>query len=165
MTVTRRGLKLPESLDYQSMGVKAGVLENATYPPLMVRNAKTGKDFPDPRAGMHVATIAASLEYGTSKAPARPFMQTTVAAHRQEWVDGVVTLLTNGMSLSEAFMTIGQVMKEDIQHTINSWPADNKEDWAEVKGFNKGLIWTSHLLKSIESEVIDDNGDPLGLFK
>jgi len=155
MTVTRRGLKLPESLDYQSMGVKAGVLENATYPPLMVRNAKTGAEFPDPRAGMHVATIAAALEYGTSKAPARPFMQTTVAQHKDEWVDGMVKLLTSGMPLVEALMTIGQVMKEDIQQTINSWPADNSKEWAEVKGFSKGLIWTSHLLKSIESEVYD----------
>lgn len=154
MTVTRRGLKLPDLALYSS-GVKAGVLANATYPPLTVRNAKTGADFPDPRAGMHVATIAASLEYGTSKAPARPFMQTTVAAHKGEWIDGMVKLLTSGMPLVEALMTIGQVMKEDIQHTINSWPADNDADWAEVKGFNKGLVWTSHLLKSIESEVYD----------
>jgi hypothetical protein len=164
VSVTRRGLKLPDLAIYSS-GVKAGILENATYPPLMVRNAKTGKDFPDPRAGMHVATIAASLEYGTSKAPARPFMQVTVANHKAEWVDGIVKLLTSGTPLVEALMTIGQVMKEDIQHTINSWPADNKQDWAEVKGFNKGLVWTSHLLKSVESQVFDVNDDPLGLFE
>lgn len=154
MSVHRRGLKMPDLAIYSS-GVKAGILENATYPADMLTDAKTGKQYPDPRAGMHVATIAAALEYGTSKIPARPFMQNTVANHSKEWVDALVTLLVQRTPLIDALMTVGQVMKEDIQLTINAWPADNSEAWAEKKGFSKGLIFTSHLLKSVESEVFD----------
>lgn len=153
MSVTRRGLsKLPE---YESLGVKAGILENATYPAQTLTNAATGATMEDPRAGMHVATIAAALEYGAGQNHPRPFMQNTVATQRKAWTDGIVKLVRDGMPVRDAVTTIGQVMKEDIQETIRDWPADNSEKWAAFKGFSKGLIFTSHLLNSVESAVID----------
>ena len=133
--------------------VKAGVLEAATYPDEPYTDARTGKQHPDPRAGMHVATIAAALEYGNGQNHPRPFMQQTIAAQRVEWAQKLVKLLMGGMPSAQALMTVGQVMKEDIQQTITDWPADNSPEWAAVKGFSHGLIWTSHLLKSIESEI------------
>lgn len=154
VSVQRKGLKLPER-DISSLGVKAGILENATYPADMLTDARTGEQYPDRRAGMKVATIAAAHEYGTSKVPARPFMQTTVARDKKAWTDAMVTLLIQGTPLREALMTVGQLMVEDIQLTINSWPADNSPDWAAIKGFNKGLIQTSHLLKSVSSEIYE----------
>lgn len=150
MSVTRRGLKLPE---YESMSVKAGILEGATYPAQTIKNASTGKEMPDPRAGMHVATIAAALNYGTSKIPPRPFMDQTVAREKKAWTDGLVKLVRGGMPIATALTTIGQVMKEDIQTTINDWPADNSEQWAAFKGFSKGLTFTGHLLNSVESSI------------
>lgn len=155
MTVTRRGLgRIPR---YDSATVKAGILEGATYPADMLRNAQTGAEMPDPRAGMHVATIAAALEYGAGQNHPRPFMQTTVARERKTWADAVVKLLVGGMGVREALMTVGQVMKEDIQFTITEWPADNSAQWAAFKGFNHGLIQTSHLLKSVEAEIEEGN--------
>lgn len=153
MSVTRRGTKIPT--DYESMSVKAGILENATYPARTLKNAETGEEVPDARAGMHVATIAAALEYGVSQNHPRPFMQNTVARERTAWTDGLVKLVTGGMSVADALATIGQVMKEDIQTTINDWPADNSDAWVAFKGFNKGLTFTSHLLNSVESAVED----------
>ena len=153
MSVTRRGTRLPDS--YESMSVKAGILENATYPARTLKNAETGAEMQDPRAGMHVATIAAALEYGMSQNHPRPFMQDTVAREKKAWTDGLVKLVRGGMSVEAALATIGQVMKEDIQTTINDWPADNSESWAAFKGFNKGLIHTSHLLNSVKSAVED----------
>lgn len=152
MSVTRRGLKLP-ARKWEDMSVKAGVLENATYPAEMITDAKTGKSRPDPRAGMHVATIAAALEYGHGQNHPRPFMQQTYAQQNKAWAKAVVTLIVQGQNVDAALMTVGQIMKEDIQMTINDWPADNSPRWAESKGFNAGLRFTGHLLKSIESEV------------
>lgn len=155
MTVVRRGLRMPPQ-KWESMSVKAGVLENATYPAEAIKDAKTGKTYPDPRAGMHVATIAAALEYGHGQNHPRPFMQQTFAQQQKAWAGAVVKLLVNGQDVDTSLMTVGQVMKEDIQTTITDWPADNSPRWAETKGFNKGLVFTSHLLKSIESEVVKD---------
>lgn len=140
-------------LAHKSGSVKAGVLEAATYPNEPITDPKTGNSRPDPRAGMHVATIAAALEYGGGQNHPRPFMQLTVAAQRKSWTEALITLLMGGMPVQRALMTVGQVMKEDIQQTITDWPADNSPEWAEVKGFNAGLRWTGHLLKSIEAEV------------
>jgi len=152
VSVTRRGLKLP-ARQWQSMAVKAGVLENATYPANMIRNAETGAEYPDPRAGMKVATIAAALEYGAGQNHPRPFMQQTFAQRKKEWRDDLVQLLVDGAPVHSAMMTVGQVMKEDIKKTISDWPADNSEAWARVKGYNAGLRFTGELEHSIESEV------------
>lgn len=151
MAVTRRGLRnLPR---YESATVKAGVLEGATYPADELRNAKTGATMMDPRAGMHVATIAAALEYGFSQNHPRPFMQQTAINERKNWADAVVKLMLAGSTVRAALMTVGQVMKEDIRFTITQWPADNSESWAAFKGFNAGLRYTGHLLNSVESEI------------
>jgi hypothetical protein len=153
MSVTRRGTSaIP---DYESLAVKAGILENATYPAQTLKNAATGATMEDPRAGMHVATIAAALEYGGGQNHPRPFMQNTVAREKAAWAEGVVKLVRGGMPVKDALATIGQVMKEDIQETIRDWPADNTEEWAAFKGFNHGLEHTFHLLNSVESAVVD----------
>ena len=152
MSVERRGTRIPR--DYESLTVKAGILENATYPARKLKNAETGEEIDDARAGMHVATIAAALEYGHGQNHPRPFMQQTVAEQKRAWTNAVVTLFKQGMAGEQVLMTVGQVMKDDIQQTITDWPADNAPSWAEVKGFNKGLIQTQQLLKSIESEVV-----------
>lgn len=153
MSVSRRGTHIPR--DYESLAVKAGVLEGATYPAQTLKNAATGATMEDPRAGMHVATIAAALEYGGGQNHPRPFMQNTVARERKAWTDGIVKLVRGGMSVQDALTTIGQVMKEDIQETIRDWPADNSAEWAAFKGFNHGLEHTFHLLNSIESAIVN----------
>lgn len=152
MSVTRRGTKIPDS--YETLTVKAGILEAATYPARTIKNAETGEEVQDARAGMHVATIAAALEYGTSQNHPRPFMQNTVARERKAWTDGIVKLVRGGMAPEAAINAIGQVMKEDIQTTINDWPADNAESWARFKGFNKGLVFTSEMLNSVNYAVV-----------
>lgn len=157
MTVTRRGLRMPDR-DMSSATVKAGVLAGATYPADTIRDARTGRQYPDPRAGMPVAAIAAALEYGSGQNHPRPFMQQTIAQRRKEWTEGVVKLAQAGHSPAQVVGVIGQVMKEDIMKTITDWPADNSPEWAAVKGFDHGLVFTSHLLKSIDSEVVQDEG-------
>lgn len=155
MTVTRRGLRMPDR-DMSSATVKAGVLAGATYPADTIKDARTGKEYPDPRAGLPVASIAAALEYGHGQNHPRPFMQQTIAERRKEWTEGVVKLAQAGHPPEQIVGVIGQVMKEDIKKTITDWPADNSPEWAAVKGFSHGLIFTSHLLNSIESQVVEN---------
>lgn len=155
MSVSRRGLRMPPQLADQLKpgSVKAGVLAGATYPADTLTDARTGKQVPDPRAGMPVAVIAAALEYGTNQNHPRPFMQNTVMRHGKQWSAALVALLKQGQGAQAALQTVGQVMKEDIQTTVVEWPADNSDAWAAFKGFNHGLIQTGHLSRSIESEV------------
>jgi hypothetical protein len=152
MTVHRRGTRMPD-LQLESLSVKAGVLENATYPADMITDQSTGKSMPDPRAGMKVADVAIELEYGSQRMPPRPAFQMTVARESDRWVDGLVTLLMRGYPVEQALRTIGQVMKEDLQFALTEWPADNNEQWAQFKGFNHGWIFTGTLIRSIEAEI------------
>lgn len=161
MSVTRRGLRLPSHMAdlFKPGSVRAGVLSGATYPAATLTNAATGEQRPDPRAGMPVALIAASLEYGPNGGLARPFMATTFAKQSTVWANAFVTMLKNGDSAEQALGTTGQIMKEDVQATVVEWPADNSESWAEFKGFSHGLIFTSHLLNSIASETTMGKGE------
>jgi hypothetical protein len=157
VSVHRRGTRIVHRIEL--LTVKAGILENATYPADTLKNAETGETMPDPRAGMKVAVIAAALNYGTSKVPPRPFMDKTVAEQRRAWTHAAVTLMMGGMPARQALATVGQIMAEDIQHTITDWPADNSDEWARFKGFNHGLLFTSTLLRSVSSAVVEKGAE------
>jgi hypothetical protein len=154
MSVTRRGLKLPKLDIAQNAGVKAGILADATYPEQEYKDAETGEMVPDKRAGMPVAVIAAAHNYGTSKVPKRPFMTNAIAANKKTWAKGLSTLLVRGTPLEQALATIGQIMQEDIQQSIQDWPADNSAEWAAHKGFDHGLNYTSVMLRSVKFQVM-----------
>lgn len=155
MSVTRKGLDRSFLGRYETLEVKAGILAGATYPADVLTDARTGEKVPDKREGMKVATIAAALNYGHGKVPPRPFMNVTAAREKTNWAKAVTTLMVQTRDPKRTLLTVGQVMKEDIQTTISQWPADNSVDWAAFKGFNHGLILTSHLLKSVDSELVE----------
>jgi hypothetical protein len=104
---------------------------------------------------MPVAVIAHALHYGNGQNHPRPFIAQAVASHKKEWAAAVVTLLKAGEPIDKALATVGQVMQEDIEQEISSWPADNSKEWAAHKGFNAGLRYTRTLLHSIKSQVTD----------
>lgn len=152
-TVERRGLVL-DKRKWESASVKAGVLAGATYPEETITPADGGKPYPDPRAGMPVAVIAAALHYGSgTQRIARPFISQTVAEKKADWTRGLTTLLHSGASVEQALGMAGQAMKDAIKETVDTWPDDNSEKWKAVKGFGHGLLFTSHLLNSIDFEV------------
>ena len=153
MTVTRKST--PAKRRFERMSVKAGVLAGSTYPADEYKNAKTGAMIQDARAGMPTAVIAMALNYGNHQRVARPFMNLTVAEQGKSWVRSLRTLLKSGVSVPGAFAAVGQIMQEDIRHTISTWPDDNSKAWSDIKGFGHGLILTSHLLKSIAFETSD----------
>ena len=156
-TVRRSGVRLPARLRQQLQpgSVKAGVLAGATYPEDTYTDQRTGAQVRDARGGMPVAVIAQALEYGHGQNHPRPFMQLTYATQANTWARNLTTLLRNGAGAYDALRLVGVRMAEDIQQTIRDWPADNSEDWAAVKGFSHGLIFTGHLTNSIDSAVDD----------
>lgn len=157
-TVRRRGVRLPSHLQglFDPGSVKAGVLAGATYPEDTYTDQRTGRTVRDARGGMPVAVIAQALEYGHGQNHPRPFMQTTYAAQNDTWAKNLADLLRHDVPAHDALRIVGVRMAEDIQQTIRDWPADNSDDWAAVKGFSKGLIFTGHLTNSIDSVVIDE---------
>lgn len=160
-TVRRSGLKLPDSLreQFKPGSVKAGVLAGATYPEDTYTDQRTGRQVRDARAGMPVAAIAQALEFGHGQNHPRPFMQTTFATQNKRWARNLTDMLKAGAAADTALRTVGLRMAEDIQQTIRDWPADNSPDWAAVKGFNHGLVQTNHLTNSIDSAVMDAEGN------
>lgn len=162
MSIVRRsGVKIPPHMRelFKPASVKAGVLAGATYAADTYTDQRTGQQVPDRRAGMPVAAIAQALEYGHGQNHPRPFLQNTVAAENRRWTRGLTDMLKAGAESKVALRTIGVRMAEDIQQTIRDWPADNSPDWAAVKGFNHGLIQTGHLTNSIDSAVVDADGN------
>jgi hypothetical protein len=156
-TVTQRGLVL-DKRKWESASVKAGILAGALYPHDTITPANGDKPYPDPRGGKPVAMIAAALNYGSGKQRiARPFMEQTIAAKKEAWTRGLTVMLHSGSSVQDALDTAGQAMRDAIRETIDTWPGDNDDKWAEIKGFNHGLVFHSTLMNSIEYEV--DTGE------
>lgn len=159
--VIRSGVKIPEHVQalFEPASVKAGVLAGATYPETTYKDQRTGKEVRDARGGMPVAAIAQALELGHGQNHPRPFMQQTFAREGRKWARGLTQMLGAGAEPLTALRTVGVRMAEDIQQTIRDWPADNSEDWAAVKGSNHGLIQTGHLTNSIDSAVVQSDGN------
>lgn len=159
--VTRSGVKLSASQRalFEPARVKAGVLAGATYPEDTYTDQKTGAQVRDARAGLPVAAIAQALEYGHGQNHPRPFMQSTVARESRRWVRALTDMLKSDAAPQTAMRIVGVRMAEDIQQTIRDWPADNSPDWAAVKGFSHGLIFTGHMTNSIDSAVVSSDGE------
>lgn len=153
ITVRRRGLRF-DPKKYQSAYVKAGVLAGAVYPAETIKPANGDAPYPDPRAGKPVAMFAAALHYGSGQNHPRPFIAQPAMTYGKEWGRMVAADLKAGKSVDAALGVAGVAMRDAIKESILTWPADNSPQWAAIKGFNHGLIQTSHLLNSIEWEVV-----------
>lgn len=122
--------------------VKAGFLAGATYP-------ATGKQGPLP-----VATVALWNEFGTSHAPARPFMRNTIAEKSKYWGEvAAKAAALPGATTERVLGLVGTVMKDNFVTAIVKWPADNAPYTVARKGFNKGLIHTGLMQRSVDYAV------------
>lgn len=123
--------------------VKAGILEGATND-----------------EGTNVLDYAPFLEFGTAGMPARPFLRTTFAKHRSEWVDIIAKALTAGADPETALEYAGTTMQADIVDQIKSnMPPPNSPSWVRYKqkhapaNANNTLMFTGTLVHSIAYEV------------
>lgn len=117
--------------------VRVGVLENATYPD-----------------GTPVAMVAFWNEYGTKRSPVRAFFRTTVSEQKKNWVLSVQNLMKMHNNPQQVMGLIGVHMQEQIVQSINTWSDPPNSDYTIAKkGFDKPLVETGLLMRSIKSEV------------
>ena len=106
--------------------------------------------------GMSNATKAFLNEYGTSKTPSRPFFRNMIAKEKpslHKKLSGA--LKANNFDATKALGGMGLYLEDALKQSINDLtsPALSPATIAK-KGFNKPLIDTSSMIKSITSEVV-----------
>jgi len=121
--------------------VRVGFLENARYP-----------------GGKLVAMIAAIHNYGAPRAgiPPRPFFSNMIAAKQGEWPRAIADLLVaNDYDAVRALDIAGAAIAGQLRQSIidtNAPPLARST--IRRKGFSKPLIDTSHMINSIDHEVV-----------
>lgn len=117
--------------------VRVGVLENATYP-----------------NGTPVAMVAFWNEYGTKTSPVRAFFRTTVSDQKKNWVLSVQNLMKMHDDPKKVMGLIGEHMRGQIVQSINTrTDPPNAPYTARMKGFQKPLVWSGQMMRSISYEV------------
>lgn len=143
MAITRKG-SLSQALNrYLIKGnpqVKVGILDNSKYPD-----------------GTSVATVAFWNEYGTRRAPPRPFFRNTIAEQKTNWTKLAKDAIKMGYSIEHTLGLVGAQMQTDLQYSIMTFTTPKNADYTEkVKGFNAPLRHTLLMHDSIKFEVVDN---------
>lgn len=126
--------------------IKVGFLNGATYP--------ATADDPD-KAGLPVATVAFWNEFGTVKAPARPFFRNAIEKNSGDWAEQLgVALKASNYDTQQAFEIMGTLVKDQIVKSIvdTNSPALSPVTIAR-KGFAKPLIDTGVMQRSVDYVV------------
>ena len=124
--------------------VRVGIVEQANY---------EGSD------GESVAQVAFWNEYGTATIPTRPFFRNTIAQHKDEWPKQAAALMeANGGDVRQTLGLMGEGVKGQIVETIQNFHTPpNAAATVKKKGFDKPLIDTGTLWRSIDYEVADES--------
>jgi len=119
--------------------VEIGFLENATYPD-----------------GTQVAAVAAANEFGTSRAPARPFFRRMIAKESPGWGDKVAGLMqATGKDGAKVLALMGEDIEGALKQSINDLTSPPlAASTIKRKGFSKPLIDTSHMVNSTGYRVM-----------
>ena len=117
--------------------LKVGFLDDADYP-----------------TGLKVAQVAFWNEFGTSRAPARPFFRNTISRYSPEWGGNLGKFLkSTKYNVTRSFEMIGTEIKDEIVESIARWPADNAESTVKKKGFNHGLVDSGLMQRSVDFRI------------
>ena len=125
---------------YNTSRLRVGFIDSATYPD-----------------GQNVATVAFWNEYGTDKIPPRPFMRTTVAQNRENWVQ-LVKQLVPIHGADKSLLKLGQEMQGKLVFSILNWTEPPNAPYTIAKkGFNKPLVEQGIMSRSISYELTSDS--------
>jgi len=129
--------------------VKVGFLEGARYSDTHPIRGTARKPLP-------VALVAFWQEFGTKRAPARPFFRTTIAQKSGEW--GAIfakALPYYQMDGAKALAALGTVMQSDIRASIVTWSSPpNSPRTVAIKGFNKPLVDDGTMQRTVNYQVM-----------
>jgi len=121
--------------------VRVGFLENSKYPD-----------------GTPTAMIAAIHNYGAPAAgiPPRPFFSSMIAEKESGWGEDLgKSLVAKNFNAKNALGFMGERIKGQLQDSIvNGSYAPLKPATIKRKGFDTPLIDTSHMLNSVDYEVV-----------
>jgi hypothetical protein len=126
--------------------VKVGFLEGATYP--------ADADKPD-TAALPVAQVAFWNEFGTSRAPPRPFFRSMIADKSPEWGRQMGAVAkANDYDGTKTLQLMGEGVKDQLVTSINEFsePALAPATVAR-KGFDKPLIDTGVMIRNVDYEL------------
>lgn len=103
--------------------------------------------------GADVADVAMYNEFGTSKIPARPFMEQSFKRHEQEYVEeceNIFNAMIKGQKTDALIRKFGKKVKQDIVDEIELGQfVPNAPKTVAKKGFNKPLFETGLLEMSV----------------
>lgn len=120
--------------------LRVGFLEKATYP-----------------NGTPVAMIAAINEYGAPSRgqPPRPFFRNMIEAKKGEWPDAIAGLLKRtDYDAEKALDLAGAAIEGQLRQSITDLVSPPlAPSTIRRKGFDKPLIDTGHMLKSVDHDV------------
>jgi hypothetical protein len=121
--------------------LRVGFLEGATYPD-----------------GTPVALVAAVNEYGNpaKNQPPRPFFRQMIAAKSPGWGASMAKLMkTSGFDADKTLNLMGEGIRGQLQGSINGFSSvPLAPSTIAAKGFDKQLIDTSVMLKSVTFDVV-----------
>lgn len=121
--------------------VRVGFLANATYPD-----------------GTSVASVAAFNEFGAPSRgqPPRPFFRRMIAEKAPTWGAATALAMKNsGNDIHKALDLVGQGIKGQLQQSIvDLTDPPLAASTVKAKGFDKPLIDTSVMIKSVDYEVV-----------
>jgi len=138
----KKGSLVDALAKYKDMNssVRVGILEDARYPD-----------------GTPVAMVAFWNEYGTATTPSRPFFRAVVNEQRKNWVLSVKNLMKLHEDPKKVMGLMGEHMKGQIVQSIVDWSdPPNAAYTVAKKGFNKPLIDTGQMSRSVNYEVNED---------
>jgi len=127
------------------VGFLEGVRYSATHP---IRGTA--------RKPLLVAQVAFWNEFGTVRAPARPFFRTTIAKKSSEWG----TILGKAMvyykaDVGKSLAALGTVMQSDIRSAIVNWSSPpNSPRTVKIKGFNDPLVDDGTMQRVVNYKVM-----------
>ncbi len=120
--------------------VRVGFLDRATYPD-----------------GTLVAQVAFWNEVGTKRAPPRPFMRSMIASKSPRWGIALgLALKRTRYDARAALRIMGEGISGQLVQSIVNWSdPPNAPSTVAAKGFNKPLIDTGLMQRSVDYQVLD----------
>lgn len=132
--------------------VLAEIAERATRGGALKVGFLAGRTYPN---GLPVALVAFWNEFGTKRAPPRPFFRTTIATESKRWGDILAAAIIHyNYDGAQALRALGTEMSDDITASIQRWTTPpNAASTIARKGFNKPLVHTRVLVDSPNYEL------------
>lgn len=133
--------KLAEIAERMGGGaVKVGFMEGATYPD-----------------GTPVPAVAFWSEYGNGKSPPRPFFRRMIAKESPTWADKMARMaMASGNDGKRVLALMGEDIGAALQQSITELTDPPlAQSTIDAKGFDKPLIETGNMVRSITYQVDD----------